>query len=184
MNRYHKFFVVTFCSALLVVASEVSAATTGVLPIIGDGVVQEWHVVGVPSGIHFDAVNELPCNGNTDYVVAAPTSTASRETFWMDLGGVPDGATIDKIHISPCASSGTGAFSTMDVFAVYNGTSSPDVGNYGLVGIKPATLSTATLNNVNIVKAAGDRLEIGAVYTGGTGGVRLSRIHAVIEYTP
>ncbi len=184
MNRYHKFFAVTLCSAVLVIASEASAATTGILPIIGDGGVQDWIVIGVPSGIHFDAINELPCNGNTDFVVAAPTTTSSRETFWMDLGGVPNGATIDKIHISPCASSGIGTTSTMDVFGVYNGVSSPDVGNYVLTGTVPTTLSTATLNNVNIVKSAGDVLEIGAVYTGGFGGVRLSRIHAIIEYTP
>lgn len=182
MNRYHKFFALTLCGAVLTIASQVSAATTGILPIIGDGGVQDWFVVGVPSGIHFDAINDLPCNGNTDYVATA--STTNRETFWMDLAGVPDGATINKIHISPCASSGSGATSTMDVFAVYNGTSSPDVGSYVLVGTKPATLSTATLNNVNIVKAPGDVLEIGAVYTSGTGGIRLSRIHATIEYTP
>jgi hypothetical protein len=184
MNRYHKFFAVMFCGAVLAVASDVSAAMTGVLPIIGNGGVQDWAVVGAPSNLHFDAVNELPCNGNTDFVVAAPTTTSSRETFWMDLAGVPDGATINKIHISPCASSGTGASSTMDVFAVYNGVSSPDVGNYAVVGTVPATLSTATLNNANIVRRAGDVLEIGAVYTSGLGGVRLSRIHAVIEYTP
>ncbi len=183
MNRYHKFFAVTLCSAVLVIGSEVSAATTGILPIIGDGSAQNWGVVvGVPSGLHFDAINELPCNGNTDYV-GTPTST-DPETFWVDLGGVPNGATIDEIHISPCASSGTGATSTMDVLAMYNGTSSPGVGGYTLVGTKPVTLSTATLSNVNIVKSAGDVLEIGAVYTGGFGGVRLSRIHAVIEYTP
>jgi len=182
MNRYHKFFATTLCSALFFIASDVSAAVTGILPIIGDGAFQGWIPVGVSGAVHFDAINDLPCNGNTDFVATA--STTLRESFWVDLAGVPDGATIDKIFISPCASSGTGPTSTMDVFAVHNGVSSPDIGGYTLTGTTPTTLSTATFNNVNIVKSAGDVLEIGAVYSSGSGGVRLSRIHAVIEYTP
>jgi predicted phage tail protein len=72
----------------------------------------------------------------------------------------------------------------MNVFYRLNGVNSADAGAYSLTGTTPIERATTTFSGLSILKTATATLEVGAVYTSGTKGVRLSRIATVITYTP
>jgi hypothetical protein len=72
----------------------------------------------------------------------------------------------------------------LDVFYRANGANSADAGAYAITGTTPANLATTTFSSLSLIKSSTSTLEIGAVFTSGTKGARLSRIATVVTYTP
>ncbi len=148
-----------------------------------DGTYTSW----TPStgSTHYTLVDETTCNGTTDH---ASTATAgNRDSYGISLSSVPDGSTITSISITPCASrnsGGGGGSATMNVFYRFNGTNSADAGAYALSGTTPVALSATNFNSLSFVKGSASTLQIGAVYSAGTKGARLSRVATVLTFTP
>jgi hypothetical protein len=71
----------------------------------------------------------------------------------------------------------------MKVFYRLNGVNSFDSTGYLLKGTTPANLATYSYSGLNVIKDSLTTLEVGAVYSSGSKGVRLGRISAVITYT-
>jgi hypothetical protein len=132
---------------------------------------------------HYTLVDESSCNGVTDYV--RTTVTGSRDSFGVSLSSIPDGSTITAVAITPCASKNkSSGASTMNLFYRVNGSNSADAGSYSLSGTTPTSLTTTNFSGLSVIKNASTTFEVGAVYTSGTGGARLSNIQTVITYTP
>lgn len=165
---------------LLAVVGIASASTTGTLLPVSDGAYTQW----TPSSgsAHSVLVDESSCNGNTDYV--STTTTGNRDSYGVDVSSIPDGSVITAIEITPCASkkNNGGTNSTMNVFYRYNGVDSSDSGSYSLSGTVPANLSATTFSSLNLAKASSTTLQIGAVHTAGSKGLKLSRIAVVVTY--
>ena len=178
-NRKSLFIASTAAVFSVVAFLIVSAASVYLLPV-SDGNYTQW----TPStgSTHYTLVDETSCNGTTDYVSTA--TTGNRDSYGLDISSIPNGYTITKIEIKPCASrnSNGGGSSTMNVFYRWNGANSSDAGSYALTGTTPAELATTTFSSLSLSKGAGSTLEIGAVYTSGTKGARLSRIRANVTY--
>jgi len=167
--------------ATLLVGPAALALSTGVLLPTSDGTYEQWTRVSSGS-THYTAVDESTCNGNTDYV--RETTTGERESFGVSLASVPDGATVTAVAIVPCASrnsSGSGS-STLNVFYRWSGANSADAGGYALSGTTPAQLATTTWSGLSFVKDGSSTLEIGAVYSSGNRGARVSRLATVLTY--
>ncbi len=159
------------------------AASTGTLLPTSDGTYAAW----TPSAgaTHYTLVDEAACNGVTDYV--SETTVGERDSYGVSLTTIPNGSTITQIQITPCASrnaGGGGGSATLNVFYRYAGVNSADAGAYALTGTTPAGLSATSFSSLNLAKVSTSTLEIGAVYTSGTKGARLSRLATVITYTP
>lgn len=132
---------------------------------------------------HYTLVNEAVCNGLTNYT--STTGAGNRDSFALDLSSIPDGAIISAIEITPCASrvSSGGTNPVMNVFYRWGGVNSSDSGSYSLTATTPATLGATTYSGLARVKSSSSTLDIGAVLTSGSKGVRLSRIASVITYS-
>lgn len=174
-------------AALLILAvtpvSLAEAATSTALLPSSEGTYLAW--TPTSGTTHFTMVDETTCNGTTDY--NSTTTAGSRDSYGVSLATVPDGSTITRIDITPCASrnqSSKGGSSTLKVFYRLNGVNSADAGNYALAGTTPTNLGTTTFSGLSTVKQAGTTLQIGSVLSAGTRGARLGRIAAVITYTP
>jgi hypothetical protein len=157
------------------------ASTTAVLVPNADGNYTQW----TPSTgtTHYTTVNETPRNGATNY--NSTGTTGDRDSYGVNLASVGDGAVISQVDIVPCTSrnsNGNGT-ATSNVFYRFNGADSADAGNYALSGTTPAQLATTTFPSLNLIKTSTSTLEIGAVFSAGTKGARLSRIATVITYT-
>jgi hypothetical protein len=162
-------------------AGAASAATTATLLPTGDGFYKQW----TPSAgaTHYTLVDEAACNGVTDYNKTA--ILGQRDSYTVSLASVPNGSVITNIALTPCASrnTGGGGSATMNVFYRYSGTNSADAGAYALAGITPTGLATTNYAALAHLKSASSTLEVGAVYSAGTRGVRVSRLATVITYT-
>lgn len=160
----------------------VTAATSAVLLPDGDGAYSQW--TPNSGSTHYTRVDETNCNGTTDY--NRETTVGERDSYTVSLATVPTAATITQIEIVPCASrntTGSGS-STLNVFYRYSGADSADAGGYALpTGITPQQLATTTFSGLDMDKGASSTLQIGAVYSSGNRGIRLSRIATVITYT-
>lgn len=158
-------------------AATITANPTGV------GTYNAW----TPStgSTHYTLVDESSCNGVTDYV--STTTTGTRDSYTVSVSGIPNASTITAIAIRPCASraSGGGAGTgVLNVFYRLNGINSADSGAYAITGTTPTNLATTTFSGLSVVKNGSTTLEIGAVFTSGNKGARLSKIATVITYTP
>jgi hypothetical protein len=135
----------------------------------------QWATFG--SSTHFANVDETPCNGATD--CNSTTVTGNRDSYGVSLTSVPNGSTITQIDIKPCAShdqSGTGSVQ-LDVFYRKDGVNSADSGGYTFGNSQtPTEQATTSFSGLSIVKSATTTLEVGAVLTSGTKGLRVSRI--------
>ncbi len=171
-----------FFSISLLMSSVAYGATTATLLPTSDGNYTQW----TPSTgtTHYTLVDETTCNGTTDYV--SETTVGERDSYGISLSSIANGSTITNIQITPCASrnSNGGGSSTMKVFYRYNGSNSADAGAYAVTGTTPAGLTATNFASLSFVKGSTSTLEIGAVYSAGTKGVRLSRVATVITYTP
>ena len=158
------------------------ADTTSTLLPTADGAYTAWTPSTGTS--HFSLVNEASCNGATNYV--STTVVGNKDAYSVSLAGVPTGATITRIDITPCASnntSGSGG-STLNVFYRANGADSSVAGAYALTGTTPTALASTAFTGLSIVKTATSTLQIGEVLSAGTKGARVSRIAATVTYTP
>lgn len=133
---------------------------------------------------HWSLVDEAACNGTTDYV--STSVVGNRDSYVVSTTSIPTGAVITKVDIVPCASrasSGNGS-SQLNVFYRFAGTNSADTGAYALpTGTTPAQLATTTFSGLSLMQGASTAFEVGAVYSSGTKGVRLSRIASMVTYT-
>lgn len=168
--------------ATFLLAPLVSADSTGSILPSSDGAYLQW----TPStgSTHYVLVDESTCNGTTDY--NSTNTVGNRDSYGVSLSSVPNGSTITAIGITPCASRNKtgGGSATMDVFYRFNGVDSADAGSYALTGITPTQLATTTLSGLSLVKGSASTLQIGAVFSAGTKGARLSRMAVVVTYTP
>lgn len=168
---------------LFLIAGTIFASTTGSLFPQSDGNYTQW----TPStgASHFALVDESVCNGTSDY--NKTTTVGNRDSYTVDISSLPSGAKITQVAIKPCASrDGTGSgTSVLKVFYRFNGTNGTDSGSYSLTsGNTPAELATTSMGGLSLLYTATSTMEIGAVYSSGTKGLRLSRIIAVVTYTP
>ncbi len=157
------------------------AATTATLLPAGEGTNLAW----TPStgSTHYTMVDESSCNGTADYV--SETTVGDRDSYTVSLATIPNNAVITNIALTPCASrnSGGGGSATLNVFYRFNGTASADAGAYSLpTGTTPVTLVATNFSSLSLVKNSSSTLQVGAVYTAGTKGVRLSHMATVITY--
>jgi hypothetical protein len=156
------------------------ADTTGSLLPTADGNYTQW--TASPAGSHYVNVDDSSCNGNTDY---NETLTTGNRDSYVVTDSVPNGAQITQIAIQPCASkTAPGPDSTMKVFYRFGGINSVDSNAYSLTNTTPADQSTSTFAGLSLLKTSTTTLEIGAVHASGIKGSRLSRIVAVVTYTP
>lgn len=156
----------------------VIATITNYLYPIADGTYQEWSASAM--GQHFVLVDEDPCN-DSDYV--STTIVNDRDSYLMDLSGIPNGSIIGKIHIDPCASSyqWEGTTSTLGVFYKWNNEHST-TSTYEL---PPTTtpqwdVASTTWSELNLVKDASSTLEMGVIHKQGTKGSKVSSMRAKI----
>ena len=176
--------IVSLCLGVFV--QSVTADVTGALLPQSDGVYTQWTPKTGTS--HFAMVDESVCNGTTDYNFT-PTS-GNRDSYGIGVASstVPNGAVITQIAIRPCASrnnSGGGGSATLDVFYRFGGVDSADAGAYALpAGTTPSELATTTFSSLALLQTSTSTLEIGAVYSAGNKGIRLSRIATTITYSP
>lgn len=178
-----RFIIMSLLAAgFLLQAGIAAAATTGNLLPTTDGVNTSW--TPKSGATHYTMVDETSCNGTTDYV--SETTAGERDSYRVSLASVPANAEITSIALVPCASRNTsgGGSSVMNVFYRFNGAASADQGAYALTGTTPTQLATTTFSGLSLTNIASSTLEVGAVYTSGTRGARLSRLAAVITYTP
>ncbi len=156
-------------------------STSSLLPT-GDGAYVSWTTSsGSP---HYALVDESSCNGTTDYNYTE--TVGNRDSYSVSLAGIPDGATITAIDVTPCASKNRngGSASVIDVFYRLNGSDSADAGAYSLSGTTPTPLSATSFSLLSTIKDSATFLEIGAKLTSGSKGARLSNISAIVAYTP
>ncbi len=180
---FSRAFFISFAGLVLFACSGVaSAATTGTLYPTADGTYTAW--TPKSGSTHYTQVDETTCNGTTDYVSTA--TTGNRDSYTVSLSGIPSGSTITDIQLTPCASrnSSGGGSATMNVFYRFEGVNSADAGAYALTGTTPSALAATNFSSLSHVKGSGSSLEVGAIYTSGTKGARLSRLATVITYTP
>jgi hypothetical protein len=158
------------------------ALTSTIYPV-SDGTYTSW--TPKAGAVHYTQVDETTCNGTTDYV--SETTAGERDSYGVSLAGIPTGATITNIALTPCASrnsGGGGGSATLNVFYRFNGVNSADQGSYALTGTTPTNLATTNFSSLALTKGSTSTLEVGAVYTSGTKGARLGRLATVITYTP
>ena len=173
---------VVLFSTVFVFAYFALADVTGSLLPSSDGAYLQW--TPKTGAVHYTMVDESTCNGTTDYNYT--TTVGNRDSYEVSLASISNGSTITTIEITPCASrnnNGNGS-ATMNVFYRFNGADSADAGNYALTGTTPAQLASTTFSGLSLAKNASSSLQIGAVLSAGTKGARLSRIAAVVTYTP
>ncbi len=164
----------------LAVALTASAALTSVLSPSSVGNYNQLTAVG--SATRYQNVDEAVCNGTTDY---NHTSTVgNRDSYGISLASVPDGALITQIEIVPCASrnTGGGGSATLSVGYRFNDVDTT-AGNYALpTGTTPVDRATTSVATA-LTKTSTSTLEIGAQYSAGTRGIRVSRMVARLTYT-
>src|SRR6266404_4982316 len=167
--------------ALILSSSAYADSSSSLLPQ-SDGNYTQWTPSAGTS--HFALVDEGACNGATDY--NSTTVVGNRDSYGVSVASIPDGAVITKIEIKPCASrvSTGGTNPVMNVFYRYGGVDSVDAGAYSLSGLTPADLATTTFSGTSLLKTATSTLDIGAILTSGTKGAKLSRVAAVLTYSP
>ncbi|MEK7090419.1 MAG: fibronectin type III domain-containing protein [Patescibacteria group bacterium] len=153
--------------------------TSYLLPWL-DGAYTQW--TPKTGSTHYTMVDESSCNGTIDYNYT--TTRGNRDSYAISLSSIPKYSTITQVDIKPCASKHqNGGASEMDIFYRFNGANSADAGNYSLTGTTPVDLADTSFTGLSLAKDSNSALQVGAVYSSGTKGVRLSRIAAKITYT-
>ncbi len=181
MHTYKKALLGSIVVLGALVGGSVALASTA-LSVLPSGVGNYNQFTTTGTSTHYLNVDETTCNGLTDY--NQTSKVANRDSYAVSLSGVPDGAVISSIAIIPCAGRAAvgGVNPVMNVFYRSNGVNSADAGAYSINLAVPGTLATTTYSGLSIVKNASSTLEVGAVLTSGTKGIRLSRIAAIVTY--
>lgn len=184
MKKYLLLAALTLGSIATVSYIAYAATAYGPFMPVADGTYQSWFPQG--SASHYRNVDDLPCNGLSDYNVT--TIVGARDAYRIDLSSIPDGTWIDAIVITPCAGYVPRGASTslpiMNVFYTLDGSFGGDFGNYRPNSLVPTQLASTTIST-GFMKTATTTIEIGAVYSGPSlpgslAGVRLSNIGAVL----
>lgn len=168
--------------AAFFLAQLVLADSTGSLLPSSNGTYLQW--TQKTGTTHYTMVDETTCNGTTDY--NSTNIVGNRDSYGVSITSIPSGSTITAIEITPCASRnrrGNGS-ATMNVFYRFNGVDNVDAGNYSLTGTTPMQLAATTFSGLSHIRGSTSTLQIGAILSAGTKGARLSRIAAVVTYTP
>lgn len=167
-------------SGILLLGNITLALTTNSLLPTGEG--SNLQFTPSTGTTHYTLVDETSCNGTTDY--NRTTTVGTRDSYAVSVASIPNGATVTQIAIKPCASRNNtgGGSSTMNVFYRFNGATSSDSGAYTLTGTTPVELATTTFSGLSLDKTSTTAAEIGAVYSAGTRGARLSRIATIFTY--
>jgi hypothetical protein len=176
----NKILFFSFLALSLVIGVAAWAAVTSDLLPAADGTYSAF--VPKTGTSHYAMVDEAACNGATDYNYTS--TVGQRDSYQVSLASIPNGATVNSISIKPCASANKNGSSIMNVFYRYNSANSVDAGNYSLSGTTPTEKIATAFNGLSFIKGSTSTLEIGAVYSSGSKGVRLSRLATVIAYTP
>jgi hypothetical protein len=173
-------FIFVTLIAVLAVYTALADVSTAFYPT-ADGLAQWIPSTGTS---HFATVDETTCNGNTDYNYT--NTVGYRDSYQLSLSAIPNGSRITAIEITPCASKNKtqNGSVVMNLFYRNNGVSSSDAGNYSLSNTVPTVLTATTFSNLSIYKIATTNLQVGAVYTSGSRGLKLSNISAKITYFP
>lgn len=129
-------------------------------------------------------VDESSCDANTSF--NRETTVGGRDSYGVSLSSIPNGSTITKIDVTPCASKNTsgGVNTTLNVFYRLDGVDSADSGGYSLTTTTPAVLGVTSFSGLAATKSGSTTLEVGGVFTAGNRGVKLSQVSTVITYTP
>ncbi len=166
--------------ALVFVPDSLAATTSTLLPT-ADGAYSQF--TPKSGSVHYTQVDEASCNGNTDH--NRTTVVGSRDSYIVSLSSIPNNSTITQISLTPCASRNStgGVNPQLDLFYRLNGVNSADAGAYSLTGTAPIDLLSTNFSGLSIVKTVSTTLEVGAVLTSSTKGVKLGRLATVITYT-
>lgn len=167
--------------------------TTGRVPGVGplvpyaDGLFQQWETgkgKNRNNFHHFDLVNDSSCDGVESYVFT--NTPGARDSYKVDVSGIPNNSVIKSISIQPCASQDKATRrndSELNVFYIANGSIGPDRGGYNLSDSVPNVLPSTTFSDLAILKGSSTQLQVGVVYSGGKYGARLSGLKTTIVYS-
>ncbi len=166
----------------------VFADTTGNIPPTADGTYLQWKPN--TSTIHYTMVDEVFCNGTTDYNYTK--TVGNKDSYVINISSIPLGATINTITITPCASANllntsTPVTSSIALFYRLNGGFESVLGsgyNFQSDWNTPIPLSSTVFNGLGIIKQPSTTLEAGAKFVSGMAGARLSQIYASVSFTP
>lgn len=177
-------FVLVVTTLLAFPVPAFALETPTLLPI-ADGFYKQW--TPKTGSLHYSMVDESFCNGLTDFV--RNTEAGEKDSFTISLADVPNGATITKVSLTPCASfhnNKPNQTSELDLFYRLNGVDSSAIGDYILTNSSPMVLPTATFSGLTSVKTATSSMEVGALLSVSTQnkGAKLSQLMTVLSYTP
>jgi hypothetical protein len=160
----------------------VLADSTPLLAPVADGAHQDWLLGGGGGGAHCDDMDEAPdcSDGDAEYV--SGIGIGDRDSYTVDLGSIPDGATITSVDVSVCyrtwASWCTDAIQT---FARLDGTD-VDSGIDIVVDSDAKATTTQNIDVADTLKTGSTSLEIGLVKTGGFCWPQAYAVGAVVDY--
>src|SRR5439155_7213028 len=129
----------TFAGAQIAVGD-----STPILPPVADGTYSQW--TPATGTTHYTLVADSPtsCSDTANGYVSTNTNP-NRDSYLIDLSGIPNGSTMTRVDITVCyraATTAGGTFQTM----VHLGTQDTDSGS-NLTGPSPVgTLATSTQN--------------------------------------
>lgn len=181
-NRAYKilFSVIT---AFLLTAGAVYAATV-FATLTGDGAYKQWTPTPAGALTHAALVNESGgCNGSYDFV-SSTEHYGTMDTYEVDLSGVPNGTSIDKVEIGACGASSAalGDKSTLGVLYIYNGVTSTVAWN--LVNDTTDFYQIATSTWIaNHYKDASSKMQIGIFHNDANlNGLKVSQLKTFLDY--
>ena len=152
-----------------------AASTTAQLPN-GQGFYTAW------SGDEGDIDESGSPDCDSDDSVIEATGN-DRESVLINLGSVPDGATITSVDVQVWHRGDSATGGTFQTFARLDGTntdSGTDITTTATSGCTGPV--TQTINVADTVKGGGTALEVGVVKTGSNATVRVGAIRAVVNY--
>lgn len=189
MLRHSRVLVASLVATTLF-AGYALAAQTGFLFPVMDGYYEDWDTSEQTSDHYTLVDDEFSCNGNQDYIYTiapgGPPPVTGRDSFKLNLSSIPNGSTITKIEILPCASSyRSGPFyteSTLDTFYRYGGSNSQGVSYTLSESTTTVELATSTWDNLGISKFESTDIQIGVKHMAGSRGSKVSRLRAILTY--
>ncbi|MBL8743120.1 MAG: hypothetical protein JNK04_18550 [Myxococcales bacterium] len=186
-----------FLTLLLVSCNDVSTmpdeevstfgAALSIGGILGPGSVSQF--VSSTTSNNYKNVDEQPCNGNVDYNVVQK-GVGAVDTYQVDISGIPNGALITEVRITPCASRDVTLASkgpSFEAFYSWDGVqgrvSAPWKLPYQTTPV-PVGLPQWSLP-AHHIKDASTKLEVGVrVLTNHLNqGIRLSQVAVTVHYT-
>ncbi|MFH1291648.1 MAG: hypothetical protein ABIH87_00405 [bacterium] len=177
------FLVVTVLSALLSVGYALASVYT--FPQ-ADGDYRQWQTSSGSRGGHHVLVDESRCDPN-DYVYT--TNHGMKDSYHVDLSGIPDYNFITKIEILACAERiDYYDLSTMFLGAFYifegieDGIQEIELPWHSITTTFYTNIGPYVWDNLDHIKTPYSDLQVGVVYTEGQNGVKVNNIRSRITY--